>query len=262
MDLARQGQRDQRAGRSEAAQAKLRQACEDAEREQLSGPLRAQIHLIYAWSLLAAGDSAGAQREGERAAELDPKDAEVQRDLAELQRENGQHEAAAASAQRALDLGLSGRDADEMRVLAGRTEPSGFRARFRAEAGSRSASTQTPRRMKTARPSLASGPAALARTRARAFRACGSFALREDPVVGADVYRRAVAADYATAQPAQNQAAMPFEIALGARYRVLGSAQTGLSVGYQFRQLFMVVAQGQTTTCCPAPSRITCSVTP
>lgn len=253
VDLARQGQRDQRAGRSEAAQAKLRQACEDAEREQLSGPLRAQIHLIYAWSLLAAGDSAGAQREGERAAELDPKDAEVQRDLAELQRENGQNEAAAASAQRALDLGLSGRDADEMRVLAGRAEPSGFRARFRAEAGlsvgfDSNAAQDEDCQTIAGKWTCGAGKNQSARlSSVRIFRA-----LREDPVVGADVYRRAVAADYATAQPAQNQAAMPLELALGARYRVLGSAQTGLSVGYQFRQLFMVVAQGADNNLLPS----------
>lgn len=251
--LAREGQRDQREGRNAAALSKLRQACADAERESLSGPVRAQIHLLYAWSLLASGDTAAAQQEGERAVELDPKDAEVRRDLAELQRENGQPEAAAASAKRALQLGLSGRDAEELRRLTPASEKSGFRDRFRLDAAlslgfDSNAAQDEDCQTIAGKWTCGAGKNQSARLASvRIFRA-----LREDPAIGPAVYQRAVVADYGTAQAAQSQAAMPLDLAVGARYRLLGSAETGLAVGYQFRQLFMVVAQGAENNLLPA----------
>lgn len=251
--LAREGQRDQREGRNAAALSKLRQACADAERESLSGPVRAQIHLLYAWSLLASGDTAAAQQQGERAVELDPKDAEVRRDLAELQRENGQPEAAAASAKRALQLGLSGRDAEELRRLSPASEKSGFRNRFRLDAAlslgfDSNAAQDEDCQTIAGKWTCGAGKNQSARLASvRIFRA-----LREDPAIGPAVYQRAVVADYGTAQAAQSQAAMPLDLAVGARYRLLGSAETGLAVGYQFRQLFMVVAQGAENNLLPA----------
>jgi hypothetical protein len=253
IELAREGQRDQKEGRSEAALSKLRQACEDADREPLSGAVRAQIHLMYAWALLASGDMAAAQREGERAADLDPRDAEVRRDVAELQRENGQSEAAAESAQRSLDLGLSGRDADEMRTLARTAQPSGFRARFRLDAGLSLGFDSNAAQGEDYQTIAGKSTRGAAKNQAARLGSVRIFrALREDPLLGPSVYQRAVAADYGTAQAAQNRAAMPLDLFVGARYRLLGSQQNGLSVGYQFGQLFMLVAQGADNNLLPS----------
>lgn len=253
IELAREGQRDQKAGRSEAARSKLRQACEDADRESLSGAVRAQIHLMYAWALLASGDTAAAQQEGERAADLDPRDAEVRRDVAELQRENGRSEAAAESAQRSLDLGLSGRDADEMRALAKTAQPSGFRARFRLDAGLSLGFDSNAAQGEDYQTIAGKSTRGAAKNQAARLGSVRIFrALREDPLLGPSVYQRAVGADYGTAQAAQNQAAMPLDLFVGARYRLLGSQQNGLSVGYQFGQLFMLVAQGADNNLLPS----------
>jgi hypothetical protein len=243
--LAREGRRDFKAGRRDAALQKLRQATEDGERESIDREARVQIHLMYAWALWSSGDTAAAQAQAERAVELDPSDAEAQHDLAELQYENGEREAAAQTAKRALDLGLSGQSAAEMRAIRDGGQPSGWRSRLHAQAGvtlgfdSNAAQGEDYQTIagKSTRGAAKNQTERLAGV--RIFRA-----LREDPILGPTVYQRAVVADYQTALPAQNQVALPLDLALAVRYSFVKTATADLSAGYQFGQLFMLFAQG------------------
>lgn len=251
--MAREGRRDFKAGRVSEALAKLRQASEDGERESIDRDVRVQIHLMYAWALWGAADSVEAQTQAERAVELDPSDADAHHDLAELQLENGQREQAAKTAQRALDLGLSGSAAADMRAIQRGGNVDSWRTRLHMAAGvalgfdSNAAQGDDYQTIagKSTRGAAKNQTERLASV--RIFRS-----LREDPILGPAVYQRAVVADYQTALPEQSQAALPLDLALGARYSFYKTATADVSAGYQFAQLFMLFAQGADNNLLPS----------
>ncbi len=251
--LAREGRRDFKAGRTEAALQKLRQASEDGEREPIDRDARVQIHLMYAWALYSSGDAAAAQAQAERAVELNPSDADAQHDLAELQLENGQRDQAAQTAQRALDLGLSGQSAAEMRAIVRGGRPDSWRSRLHGQASvtlgfdSNAAQGDDYQTIagKSTRGAAKNQTERLGNV--RIFRS-----LREDPILGTTVYQRAVVADYQTALPAQNQAALPLDLALAVRYSFVKTQTADVSAGYQFAQLFMLFAQSADNNLLPS----------
>lgn len=251
--LAREARRDQKSGRLSDALRKLRQATEESERESVDLDTRVLIHLMYAWALSSSGDAAEAQAQAERAAELDPNDADAHHDLAELQLENGQRDQAARTAQRALDLGLTGQAAADMRAILRGAQPDTWRPRLHGHASVTLGFDSNAAQGDDYQTIAGKSTRGAARNQTDRLASVRIFrALREDPILGTQVYQRAVVADYQTALPAQAQAALPLDLSLSARYSFVKTPTADVSVGYQFAQLFMIFAQSADNNLLPA----------
>jgi tetratricopeptide (TPR) repeat protein len=243
--LAQEARLEFKAGRRAEAVSRLEEAVAEADRLQLDAKARANLRHMLGLSLTARGDDRRAIVEYRRATELDSSDAELQLDLAEALSAQNETGPAAAAAERALALGLSGDDADRARQIAKQgSRRGGLRERLRIDANvtigfdSNAANGEEYQTIagKSTRGATANQLARLGQV--RQFRA-----LSEDPELSPQVYQRTVTNDYRTASPSRAQSSLPLDLGLSVFGRPVASGSSELWLGYRFAQTFMLFAQ-------------------
>jgi tetratricopeptide (TPR) repeat protein len=228
--LAKEGRALVKSKRFKEGLAKLKEAVARGEQAGIAAEDQAELHYAYGLALAKAEEDQAAVAALRKACALNPRDAEMQLDLATALSRIEDHSGTIAAAEAALRLGLKGDEAREARTMIKSARDDRLHERLSFDAtvsfGYDSNILQS----------------ALVETIAGRFTGGRGQQTRDMQLMALRSLREDIAAQFRTPKEAQQEPDLPLSIYLDLSGRVVGNRKVSLGAGYRFSQTFMTLA--------------------